>query len=360
MLGVPRSADAKAIRDAFRTLALKYHPDRNKEPGAEERFKEIAEAYAILSDPKKRAAYDAGGIGAAGGIPPEDLFGGINFEEIFGGLGFGFGDSFFDRVFRRHRRRGPEPGANLEIEVEVTLEKIAKGGEETVRLRHPAACQACNGSGAAAGTAPRQCETCHGSGQRSTTRQEGGITFAQITGCAACGGRGSIIDEPCAQCAGSGRVEREESLEVKIPAGAEEGMALRIPGRGMPSAEPGGASGDLFVVIRTALDPRFERRGADLWHNAAIQIADAVLGTTLDVPTLDGPASVKVPAGTQPGSVLRLRDKGLPRFGGGGHGALYVSLQVVVPKRLSPEERKLYQRLRAVAGTGESEEEKSA
>jgi molecular chaperone DnaJ len=355
VLGVARDADAKTIRDAFRTLALKYHPDRNKEPGAEERFKEIAEAYAILSDPNKRAAYDAGQLGGAG-IPPEDLFGGINFEEIFGGLGFGFGDSFFDRIFRRHRRRGPEPGANLEIDVEVPLDKIAHGGEETVHLRHPAVCPSCNGSGAAAGTAPRQCAVCHGTGQRSTTRQEGGITFAQISGCAACGGRGSIVDKPCAQCAGSGRVEREETLEVRIPPGAEEGMALRVPGRGMPSTEPGGPPGDLFVVIRTAPDRRFERRGADLWHNATIGIPDAVLGTTLEVPTLDGPASVKVPAGTQPGSVLRLRNKGLPRFGGGGRGALYVNLQVVVPQRLSAEERKLYERLRAVTTAGRGEE----
>ncbi len=160
MLDVSRDADAKAIRDAFRTLALKFHPDRNKEPGAEERFKEIAQAYAILSDPKKRAAYDAGGMGATSGIPPEDLFGGINFEEIFGGLGFGFGDSFFDRIFRR--RRGPAAGANLEVEIEVTLEKIAKGGEETVRVKHPAACQSCNGSGAEAGTAAMRGLSRHG------------------------------------------------------------------------------------------------------------------------------------------------------------------------------------------------------
>jgi len=350
VLGVSRDADAKAIRDAFRTLALKYHPDRNKEPGAEERFKEIAEAYAILSDPKKRVAYDAGGIGATG-IPPEDLFGGINFDEIFGGLGFGFGDSFFDRVFRRHGRRGPQAGANLEIEVEVSLEKIATGGEETVRLRHPATCQSCNGTGAAAGTAPRQCETCQGSGRHSTTRQEGGIRFAQVTVCTACQGRGSVIERPCTQCAGSGRVDREESLEIKIPAGAEEGMALRVAGRGMPSVEAGGPPGDLFVVIRTALDPRFERRGADLWHSAAIPIADAALGTTLKVPTLEGSASVNVPAGTQPGSILRLRNKGLPRFDDRQRGALYVTLQVIVPQRLSPEERKLYERLRALAKT---------
>lgn len=360
MLGVARDADAKTIRDAFRTLALKYHPDRNKEPGAEERFKEIAEAYAILSDPKKRADYDAGGPGAAG-IPPEDLFGGIDFDEIFGGLGFGFGESLFDRIFHRRRRaRGPRPGANLEVNVEVPLEKIASGGQESVHLRRPATCPSCNGTGSAAGTAPKQCEGCHGSGKYSTTRQEGGITFARITVCTTCQGRGSVIEKPCVQCVGSGQVEREESLDIKIPVGAEEGMVLRVAGRGMPSIEPGGPPGDLFVIVRTIQDPRFERRGTELWHDAVIPIADAVLGTTLDVPTLDGHASVKVPAGTQPGSVLRLRNQGLPRFSGGGRGALYVNLRVEVPQHLSPEERKLYERLRTLAKTASPETGKSA
>ena len=360
MLGLARDADGKTIRDVFRTLALKYHPDRNKEPGAEERFKEIAEAYAILSDPKKRAAYDAGGPGAAD-IPPEDLFGDIDFDEIFGGLGFGFGESLFDRIFRRRRRpRGPRPGANLEVDVEVPLEKIASGGQETVQLRRPVTCPSCNGTGSAAGTAPKQCEACHGSRQHSTTRQEGGITFAQITVCTTCQGRGSLIEKPCAQCAGSGRVERNESLEITIPVGAEEGMVLRVAGRGMPSTEASGPPGDLFLIVTTVRDPRFERRGTELWHDAVIPIAGAVLGTTLDVPTLDGHASVKVPAGTQPGSVLRLRNKGLPRFGGGARGALYVNLRVVVPQQLSPEERKLYERLRSLEKASNPEIGKSA
>ena len=347
VLGVPRDADAKAIRDAFRALALKFHPDRNKEPGAEERFKEIAEAYAILSDPKKRATYDTGGIGAAG-IPPEDLFAGINFDEIFGGLGFGLGDSLFERMFHPRRRGGREAGANLDVEVNVTLDTVAQGGREVVRVKRPASCQQCNGTGAAAGSSPKPCDACRGSGQHSTTRKEGDVSFTQVTICPACRGRGNVIDQPCAQCRGSGRTERQESFEVKIPIGAEEGLALRIAGRGMPSDQAGGPPGDLFVVIRTLPDTRFERRGADLWHEAAISAVDAALGTTLDVPTLDGHASIKVIPGTQPGSVLRLRNKGLPRFDGGGRGGLYVTLHVTVPESLSSEERKLYERLRAL------------
>jgi molecular chaperone DnaJ len=344
---VPHDADAKAIRDALRTLALRYHPDRNKEPGAEERFKEIAEAYAVLSDPSKRAAYDARGFTGAG-VSPEDLFAGINFDELFRRAGFGFGEDLFDGFFRR-RHAGAARGEDLETTIEVSLEKIARGGQEPVHTTRSVTCSACHGTGAAAGTAPRNCDACHGSGQHVSSRKDGAVAVQYVTACSACHGAGTIIDKPCSECRGGGKVERVETLEVKIPIGAEEGTVLRIAGRGLPSRDTNGTPGDLLVTLYTIPDPRFERHGADLWHTARLQLPDAVLGTTLDVPILDGSASVKVPQGAQPDSVLRLSGKGLPRFGGRGHGSLFVRLQVQVPEQLSAEERNLYERLRTLA-----------
>lgn len=237
---MPRDADAAAIKDALRQLALKYHPDRNKEPGAEERFKEIAAAYAVLSDPKKRAEYDAGGFGAAAGFSPEDLFGGIDFDDLFGGMGLGFGGSLFDRLFR-HRRTGPERGRDIEIAITVPLAKIASGGEETVRFLRLVACQACQGTGALAGTTPRRCEACQGSGRQVKSTSQAGVTVQQVSTCPRCHGRGHFIDQPCPDCAGSGQAEHTESVTVNIPPGMEEGMALRVPGHGMPSEDKGGA-----------------------------------------------------------------------------------------------------------------------
>ena len=348
MLGVAKDADQKAIKDAFRNLALKYHPDRNKEPGAEEHFKEIAEAYAVLSDPKKRAEYDARGFAAVEGFSQEDLFGGINFEDIFGGLNFDFGGgSPFEGFFHR-RQRGPARGANIEVELAIPLDRVASGGEEKVRLSRPTPCTACRGTGAEGG-APKTCDTCKGTGRitRSSRKEKEHILIQQISICPACHGRGSIIEHPCKKCHGSGEVVQEEDLTVKIPKGVEEGMALRIPGKGMPSPEAGGITGDLFVVVRTLRDPRFERDGADLLRQETIPLTDAVLGATLQVPTLGGSVSVTIPPGTQPGAVLRLKDKGLPEFSNGRHGEMYLRIEVRVPEKLSREQRELYEQLRA-------------
>ena len=356
MLGVAKDADQKAIKDAFRNLALKYHPDRNKEPGAETRFKEIAEAYAVLSDPKKRGEYDARGFAGVAGFSQQDLFGGINFEDIFGGLNFDFGGgSPFEGFFHR-RRAGPQRGANIEVELFVTLERIARGGEEKVRLAHPSTCPACHGTGAEGGGEPLKCKTCGGTGHLTHSRREEKehVLIQQITTCPACHGRGSTIEKACPQCRGSGEVAQEDVLTVKVPQGAEEGMALRIPGKGMPSPDPGGIAGDLFVLVYARRDPRFERAGADLLRVETIPLTDAVLGTTLEVPTLDGSASVTVPPGTQPDAVLRLKGKGLPLFGGGGHGDLYLRIGVQVPQRLSRTERELYEQLRDIAKNAES------
>ncbi len=331
---------------------MNFHPDRNKEPGAEERFKEIAEAYAILSDPKKRAEYDARGFAGVEGFSQEDLFRGINFDDIFGGLNFDFGGgSLFDGFFHR-RREGPARGANIEVELTIPLERVASGGDEKVRLARPSRCPACNGTGAEGGATPKPCDACKGTGRitrsRSSGKEKEHILIQQISTCPVCQGRGSIIEHPCARCRGSGEVEQDEELTVKVPPGVEEGMALRIPGKGMPSPNAGGITGDLFVVVRSKPDPRFERDGADLLRQEAIPLTDAVLGVKLQVPTLDGSASVTVPAGTQPGAVLRLKGKGLPEFGNARRGEMYLRIDVQVPERLSREERELYERLRAI------------
>lgn len=348
MLGVPRDADARAIKDAFRNLALKYHPDRNKEPGAEERFKEIAAAYAVLSDPKKRAEYDAGGHAGVAGYSAEDLFGGIDFQDLFRDFGFDFGGGLFDLFTQR--RRGPPQGDNIEVDIAIPLEKVARGGEETVRYGRYAPCERCHGYGTTDGKPPRACPACKGSGQQVTTRQKGNVAMRQVSSCPVCHGSGKAIDKACPDCGGRGEVEKTESLTVTIPVGVEDGMALRVAGRGMASPGPGGVPGDLYVVVRTRPDPRFQRDGADLWRQETLPVPDAVLGTRLEVETLDGgKAEVKVPAGIQPDTVLRLRNKGLPRFGSKARGDLYLQVKVRIPEKPDREERELYERLRALA-----------
>lgn len=356
VLGVPRDADEKAIKNAFRDLALKYHPDRNKDPGAEQKFKEIAEAYAVLSDPKKRSEYDTGGFAGVAGYSPDDLFGGIDLDEILRGRGFGFdfglgggGGGLFDRLFRRD---APSRGADIEVPLTISLEKVASGGEVVVRVPRSEKCPDCDGSGCATGTKPRSCTECDGTGQKRTSSRRGSVFFQQVSSCPTCGGKGQFIDSPCAKCQGRGEVEREDTITVKVPPGVEEGMVLRVPGHGYPSPEKGAPPGDLLVILRSERDPRFERHGADLWRGETLDVSDAVLGTTLKIATLGGEAKVHVPAGTQPDSVLRLAGKGLPRFQARGHGDLFVRVGVRIPTSLSAEEQKLYERLRAVARHG--------
>lgn len=339
VLGIARDANEKAIKDAFRDLALKYHPDRNKEPGAEARFKEIAEAYAVLSDPQKRAAYDSGGMSGIAGFTPEDLFAGIDFDEIFGG-------GFFDRFFRR---AGPAPGQDLTVPLVISLEQVVAGGEEKVRVARMEPCPDCNGSGAKAGTKPRPCPACAGTGRKTESEQKGNVLVQRITPCPQCDGRGQFIDAPCPRCTGRGEIEREDVVTVKVPPGIEDGMALRVPGRGLRGAHPKGKPGDLLIVVHDKPDSRFERDGADLWRVESIEVPDAVLGTSREVPTLDGRATVKIPPGTQSDAVLRLAGKGLPRFGRRGHGDLFVRVRIRIPDQLSDEEQKLYERLKSLS-----------
>ncbi len=349
VLGVPRDADKKAIQQAYHKLAVRYHPDQCKEPGATEKFKEIAEAYAILSDPEKRQLYDRHGFSGVSHFTPEDLFGGLDLGGIFGDRGFGFGD-----VFGRRRPAGPQKGANIQVRLDVSLERVFSGGEEKVHLRRPEQCSACEGSGAKAGTEPRTCDACNGTGQHVTQRNDRGVRFQQITTCTSCRGRGHLIDDPCPDCHGTGQVHREETLGVKIPPGISDGQALRIPGRGHPSAAPKGPPGDLLVVVVSKPDLRFERRGPHLWRVETIEVPDAVLGTKIDVPTLDGQATVTVPPGTQPESVMRLHDKGLPVPGMQQRGHLYITIRVHVPKTLNDEQRRLYEQLKVASSQVET------
>ncbi len=343
VLGVPRDADAKTIKAAFRDLALQYHPDRNKAADAEEQFKEIAEAYAVLSNPQKRAEYDAGGVQWGGA--PEDLFRGVDVGDLFSGFGFG-GGSIFDRFFRRPP--GPSRGADLEVELAIPLERVLTGGQETVRLTRPIPCTPCHGSGAHPDTPPRHCEACHGTGQRIDSRRDRGVLLQQMTTCPTCHGRGNVIDKPCAECHGRGEMAREEELTVTIPIGVEEGSALRLPGHGLPSHDASGAPGDLLVVVHSTPEARFERHGNDLWRLEAVEVTDAVLGTQRDVPTLEDHVTVTIPPGTQPDTVLRFPGHGLPEFRRQTRGNLYLRVRVHVPEQLSTEEHQLYERLQAL------------
>lgn len=303
----------------------------------------------MLSDPAKRRNYDTGGFAVTGGMSAEDLFAGIDFEDLLRGTGlhfggFDFGGGLFENLFGLHSR-GPPRGRDIELALEVPLERIASGGDETVRVPRAVRCGGCGGSGARDGKV-RACQACNGTGREVKTRAEGGITLSQARPCPACGGRGRLIDEPCTTCQGTGTTEEVETLTVTVPVGVEEGTMLRVPGHGM--ADAGGPPGDLLISIHSLADPRFERDGADLWRVEPLTIPEAVLGTQREVPTLGAPAVVRIPPGTQPDAVLRLAAKGLPRFGRQGHGNLLIRLQLRVPTTLSAEELSLYQRLQAL------------
>ena len=338
ILGVQRNASEQEIKSAYRKLALKHHPDRNPDDGrAEERFKEAAEAYSVLQDPEKRRRYDAYGhagvSGAAGAGFDPTIF--ADFGDILGDF-FGFGD-----VFGARRRGGAHRGADLRYNLELSFEEAAFGTETHIQIPRTEACRSCGGTGSATGTQPATCSACGGAGQ--VTFQQGFFSVART--CGRCRGAGRVITTPCKTCEGAGRMPVERKLQIKIPAGVDSGSQLRITGEGEPGSG-GGPPGDLYVVLRIQEHPFFRREGANLFCEVPVTMAEAALGAVVETPTPEGgKAKVTLPEGTQTGSTFRLRAHGVPHLGSKGRGDLHVTVRVVVPTKLTPEQRGLLEQL---------------
>ena len=343
VLSVTRTASDSELKSAYRKLAMQYHPDRN--PGdkiAEERFKEAAEAYAVLCDPEKRSLYDRFGHqgvrSAAGGGPGFDPsvfneFG--DFADILGNM-FGFGDLFGNA----RRRGGPQRGADLRYDLEIAFEESAKGVETTIQIPRQENCETCHGSGAAPGSSPTTCSMCRGQGQVRT--QQGFFTVART--CPQCQGAGKIITKPCTTCRGAGRISRERKLTVKIPPGIATGQQLRLTQEG-EAGSAGGPPGNLYVVVHVQEHEFFRRDGNNLFCEVAVNFTTVALGGEIQVPTLDGTESVKIPEGTQTGTTLKLRGKGMPDVNGRGRGDLFATVQVQTPKKLTKDQRHLLEQL---------------
>jgi molecular chaperone DnaJ len=346
ILGVSRDASKEEIKDAYRKLALQYHPDRNKSPEAEEKFKEISEAYAVLYDDEKRKLYDMfGHAGIDGRYTREDIFGGVDFDEIFRNFGFGF-DSVFDIFFggRPRRRYGPQKGADLRYDVEITLEQAASGIKKEIQVPRTETCTMCNGSGAKPGTQPRTCPKCQGTGQVQYSRSSGFARFVQIETCNMCNGKRKIVDSPCTECKGSGNIQRTRKIVVKIPPGVDTGSHLRLKGEGERGVQ-GGPPGDLYIVVHVKPHEIFERDGNDLLCEVPIGIAQASLGAEIEIPTLEGKTKLKIPAGTQTGTIFRLKSKGMPNFGGHGRGDQLVRIVIRTPIKLTQKQKELLREL---------------
>ena len=344
ILGVSRDASASDIKKAYRKLAMKHHPDQNPDdPNAEDKFKEIGEAYEVISDEDKRAAYDryghdafkqSGGGGGRGGFhDPMDIF-----SQVFGGRGGG--GSMFDEFFgggggQRGGASSKKRGSDLRYDLEITLEEAAEGVEKELEIEKYASCKKCSGSGSKSkGTSAKACTTCGG---RGIVGQQRGI-FIQQTTCPECRGAGQVISDPCGDCGGDGRKQEPERVKIRIPAGVDDGTRLRSTGKG-DSGIRGGAAGDLYVFLHLRDHDVFQREADDLYCEVPLPFSTAALGGELEVPTLTGSATMKVPAGTQGGTTFRLRDRGMPALSGRGKGDLHVEVQVEVPTKLSSEQK---------------------
>ncbi|TRU23386.1 MAG: molecular chaperone DnaJ [Microcystis aeruginosa Ma_MB_S_20031200_S102] len=349
ILGVSRDAGKEDIKRAYRRLARKYHPDVNKEPGAEEYFKEINRAYEILSEPETRNRYDrfgeAGVSGGAAGFDPDNMGGFADiFETIFSGFG-GMGGQTTAR-----RRTGPTRGEDLRLDFRLKFREAVFGGEKEIRIRHLETCQTCKGSGARPGTSSRTCTTCSGTGQvRRATRTPFG-TFAQVSVCPTCDGTGEVIEEKCDVCGGSGRKQETKKLKITIPAGVDNGMKLRVAREGDAGLK-GGPPGDLFVYLTVETDTEFQREGNDIKSNISISYIQAILGCTIKVNTVDGQEDLTIPAGTQPNTVLILENKGVPKLGNPvSRGDHRITVKISIPTSVKGEERDLLEKIAKVRG----------
>ncbi len=351
VLGVSKSANADEIKKAYRKAAIQFHPDKNPDDkAAEEKFKEAAEAYDVLSDEQKRARYDqfghAGMGGAAGGGAGGyggGFGGGFSMDDIFSQFGDIFGGHFSSGGSSRSRQQ-VNRGSDIRVRVKLNLEEIAEGATKKLKISKMVGCDRCNGTGAKNGSAFTMCHTCHGSGVVSRIENSffGRIQTQGV--CPTCQGSGKEITEKCEKCGGAGAIKGEEIVEVRIPAGVAEGMVLKVPGKGN-AAQRGGQNGDLQVVITEESHPELIRDGNDLIHNLNITVTTAILGGTVEVPTIDGRAKIKVAAGTHAGKVLRLGGKGLPDVNGYGRGDILVVVDITIPDSLNKEERRAVEKL---------------
>lgn len=343
VLGVSRSASEDEIRSAFRKLAREYHPDVNDAPDAEERFKEINEAYGVLSDDEKRAAYDRfghEGVRAAnGGADFTADF--SDFADIFGDM-FGFGG--FGSRSRSRRRTSPRRGADLQYRINLDFEEAVFGTEKEIDITRDEVCGTCDGSGAQPGTSPQTCSQCNGRGEIRQTRQTLLGSMVQVTTCPNCNGDGKTIETPCSTCRGRGTERVTSHKKVSIPAGVDDGTRIRLAGEGQPG-ENNGPPGDLYLLIHVRPHKYFRRRDHDILLDLDVNIAQATLGANVTVPTVDGEVKLKIPAGTQPGNVIRMRDKGVPHLRGSGRGDQLVVVNVRIPEALDEEERELFEQL---------------
>jgi molecular chaperone DnaJ len=358
VLGVQKSASKEEIKNAYRKLALQFHPDRNKEPSAEETFKEVSEAYAVLSDDEKRKRYDVyGHVGA------EEAFRGseANFEEIFRDAGFGGFRDIFEQIFGRRGGGffGDDPfgfgfggggggrrsGRDIIYDMELTLEDVLRGRKEEVEVPRFDRCKECGGSGAAPGTKLRKCTVCDGQGQtRRVYSQNRFSTIVTMEPCKTCQGQGQIIDRPCTNCKGSGRAKQVKKIKIEIPPGVEDGMAFQLRGEGETSEA--GIAGDLIVRLHIKPHPKFERfEGGHLLYNLDVQFTDLALGTDLRVPTLEGSEKLKIPEGTPANAILQIKGKGLPRYGSAGRGDIHVRINIKVPTKLTDKQKVLIKEL---------------
>ena len=349
ILDVSRSADKEELKRAYRRLARKYHPDVNKEPGAEERFKEINRAYEVLSDPEMKARYDRFGEagvsgGGASGFSTDfsDSFADI-FESFFSGFSGGVGT-------QGRRRTGPVRGEDLRLDLNLDFREAIFGGDQELTIKHLESCETCNGSGAKPGTRPQGCSTCGGSGQvRRATRTPFG-SFTQVSVCPSCNGSGQVIEEKCVTCGGRGNNEVTKKIKITIPGGVDNGTRLRVSNEG-DAGKMGGPAGDLYVFLSVKNDPEFERDGINILSTIKISYLQAILGCCLEVNTVDGKAELNIPAGTQPNTVLTLEDKGVPRLGNPvSRGDHLITIEIDIPNKITPDERKLLEELAKIKG----------